>query len=126
MRYLAVARFRMLTTIREASSVFAFAMLPPLIAVLFEAMPEPLFRATADELLGVFARIALAAWLFHAFIIVLASETFGSMRLLRVDATVLPPDLMDSAPMTPIERFWGETLGVFAATATISVCPRAG
>src|SRR5439155_12746511 len=121
MRYLAVARFRMLTTIREATWVFVFAMVPGLFAAIFEATPEPLFRAAADELLGEFARIALVAWIFHAVVIVAASETFGSMRLFRVDATALPPDLMDSAPITPTQRFWGETLGVFAATATIHI-----
>jgi hypothetical protein len=119
MRYLAVARFRLLTTIRESTGVFVFAAVPALIAMVFEATPEPLFRAAADELLGVFARVALVAWLFHAFIIITASEAFGSRRLFRVDATALPPDLMDSAPISPIERFWGETLGIFAATATI-------
>jgi hypothetical protein len=119
MRYLAVARFRLLTTIREATGVFIIAALPPLFAAAFEATPEPLFRAAADELLGEFARAALLAWLFHAFVIVTASEAFGSMRLFRVDATSLPPDLMDSAPIRPLTRFWGEVLGVFAVTATI-------
>ncbi|HEY8184201.1 MAG TPA: hypothetical protein VII32_18305 [Thermoanaerobaculia bacterium] len=119
MRYLAVARFRLLTTIREATPVFIFAMLPPIGAAIFEVMPEPMFRANAAELLGECARVALLAWLFHAFAIVAASEAFGSMRLFRVDATALPPDLMDSAPIGPTQRFWGETLGVFAATATI-------
>ncbi|MDQ6800440.1 MAG: hypothetical protein M3041_06335 [Acidobacteriota bacterium] len=121
MRYLAVARFRLLSTIRESTGVFVFAMVPPLMAAAFETTPEPLFRAGADELLGEFARVALVAWLFHAFIIVAASEAFGSMRLFRVDATALPPDLMDSAPIGPLERFWGETLGIFAAMATIHV-----
>jgi hypothetical protein len=119
MRFLAVARLRLLTTIREATAVFIFAMVPALIAVAIETTPEPLFRAAADELLGVFASVALVAWLFHAFIIITASEAFGSMRLFRVDATALPPDLMDSAPIGPLERFVGETLGVFGATATI-------
>ena len=121
MRYLAVARLRMLTTIRQATGVFIFAMLPPIVAAIFEAVPEPLFRAAADELLGEFARTAFVAWMFHAFVIVMASEAFGSLRLLRDDATALPPDLMDSAPITPIERFWGETLGVFAATVMIHI-----
>ena len=120
MRYLAVARFRLLTTIREATGVFVFAALPPLFAAIFEIMPEPLFRAGADELLGEFARVALLAWLFHTFVIVAASEASGK-RLFRVDATALPPDLMDSVPIGPLERFWGETLGTFAATATIHI-----
>jgi hypothetical protein len=51
MRFLAVARFRLLTTIREATAVFIFAMVPALIAVAIETTPEPLFRAAADELL---------------------------------------------------------------------------
>jgi hypothetical protein len=121
MRFLAVARFRLLTTIRESTPVFIMGALPPLLGAAYEATPEPLFRAAADQLLGEFARVALFAWLLHAFVIVAASEAFGSMRLFRVDATALPPDLMDSAPIRPLERFWGETLGVFGATATIHI-----
>ena len=121
MRFLAIARFRMLTTIREATGVFIFAMLPALFAAIFEVMPEPVFRASADGLMGDFARVAMLSWLFHAFILITASEAFGSMRLFRIDATALPPDLMDSAPVGRTERFWGETLGIFAATATIHV-----
>ena len=119
MRYLAVARFRLLSSIREATSAFIIAAVPPLLAAVNETTPEPLFRATADELLGTFARAAMLGWVFHAMFIFAISQGFGSMRLFRADQTSLPTDLMDSAPIRPLERFWGEALGVFAATATI-------
>ena len=122
MRYLAFARFRLLTTVREATPIFVFATLPPLLAAWYMSTPEPLFRASADLLLGAFARAALLAWLFHAAIIVTASEAIGSMRLLRPDLTSIPSDLMDSAPVGPFPRFWGDALGIFAATLMIHAC----
>src|SRR5438132_276629 len=70
MRYLAVARFRLLISIREATPGFIMAAVPPLLAGWYETMPEPLFRAAADELLGRFARAAMLGWVFHALIIV--------------------------------------------------------
>ena len=119
MRYLAVARLRLLTSIRESTPAFVAAALPPLLAAYYEITPEPLFRAAADELLGKFARAAILGWLFHALFIYAVAEAFGSMRLLRVDQTAPSPDLMDSAPITPLTRFWGEALGVFGATVSI-------
>ena len=121
MRYLAVARLRLWTALRSATPIFILAALPPLMAAAFESMPEPLFRAAADELLAPIAKAALFAWLIHGGIMVAACEAFGSRRL-RSDLTSLPSDLMDSAPVGPVPRFWGEVLGIFCAALTIHAC----
>lgn len=121
MRYLAVARLRLLTTVRSATPIFILAALPPLLAAAFESIPEPLFRAAADELLAPIAKAALFAWLIHGLVVGVACEAFGNRRV-RPDLTSLPSDLMDSAPVGPRPRFWGEALGTFAAASTIHAC----
>ena len=122
MRYLAVARFRLLTTIRSATPIFLVAAAPALIGALIESMPEPLYRSEADGMMRVTAIASVFAWLFHSFVMLMSCEAFGNLRLLRPDLTSLPSDLMDSAPIGPTERFWGEALGIFAATLIIHVC----
>lgn len=122
MRYVAVARFRLLTTIRSATPIFIIAAIPPLLAAIYQSMPEPLFRAAADEVLGPLARAAVVAWLFHGLLVVAASEASGSKQPFRVDPMSLLPDLMDSVPIGPLPRFWGEALGIFTATLTIHIC----
>lgn len=121
MRYLAIARFRLLTTVRSASPIFAMVALPPLIAAATESVPEPLFRDEAAGLLGYNAHATLLAWGAHAFFIVMACQAFGNLKNLFSDPTAEVPDLMDSAPVGKGTRFWGEALGMFAAALTIHV-----
>src|SRR5438445_385407 len=110
MRYLAIARFRLLSIIREATPIFVIAALPPLFAIVFfESTPEPLFRAAADQLLGSNATVALAMWIWHGMIMFLACIASGTVKpphdgLLNI----VPSDLMDTAPVGPDSRFWGE------------------
>lgn len=122
MRYLAVARFRLLTTIRSATPIFLVAAVPPLIGAAIESIPEPLFRSEADLYMRVHAIAGLFAWLLHSLVLLMSCEAFGNLRLLRPDLTTLPSDLMDSAPIGPSQRFWGEALGIFTATLVIHVC----
>lgn len=122
MRYLAVARFRLLTTIRSATPIFVIAALPPLIGAAVESMPEPLYRSEAEVMMRVTAMAGLFSWLVHSFVMLLSCEAFGNLRLLRPDLTSLPSDLMDSAPIRPEPRFWGEALGIFGVTMTIHIC----
>jgi hypothetical protein len=122
MRVLAIARFRLLTTIRTATPVFVIAILPPLMGAIAESRSEPQFGAGAESPLRLYAVIALITWLFHAALLLAASEASGNLRMFRPDQTELNPDLMDSAPIRPRARFWGEAGGILAATAIIHAC----
>lgn len=124
MRYLAVARFRLLTIIRTATPIFVLALIPPLIgAAWLSRGAEPDFRAAAGEVLGQHARVAVIAWLLHAFLLSFACLMSGKVKTAHDDVmTNVMPDLMDTAPVGHGERFWGEALGTLAATAMIHVC----
>ena len=122
MRYLAVARLRLMTAVRQATPILLIAAVPPTGALLFEAMPEPLFRASADEVLETMARAAMLAWLIHGAILVVACEAFGTLQLMRPGSSAAQSDLLDSAPIGHLPRFWGEALGIFATTLSIHLC----
>ena len=127
MRYLAIARFRLLTTIRAAAPLFAVAALAaigPAISLSF--MPDEVFRDEAAEILRLGAVTAVATWIVHALILAFACDAFGNVSLLRAQITsaetVTLPDLMDTAPIRPAARFWGEAAGIAAAAMTIHIC----
>lgn len=127
MRYLAIARFRLLTTIRSATALFvlsAVAVIAPGLVISY--MPVETFRVEADELLPFAANVAFLVWAAHAIILLLACNAFGDESFRRAKITSAlserPPDLIDTAPIRPGARFWGETVGILAAAMTIHVC----
>jgi hypothetical protein len=127
MRYLAIARFRLLTTIRAAAPIFAVAALAAIVpAISLSFMPDEVFRAEAAEILRLGAVTAIGTWIVHALILAFACDAFGSTTLLRAQMTstetVMLPDLMDTAPIRPAARFWGEAAGIVAAAMTIHLC----
>lgn len=123
MRYLAIARFRMLTIIRTATPIFIVAALPPLLAAVPLSMPEPLFRASAEEMLVINARVAMMAWVYHGLFLSFACLLSGKVKTPHDDVTIgVVPDLMDTAPIGPGSRFWGEALGTLTATVLIHAC----
>ncbi len=124
MRYLAIARFRLLTIVRTATPIFVIAALPPLLAmVYFGSTPEPTFRAAADQLLGQNATAALRTWIIHGLVVLMACIASGIVKLPHDGPVIIvPSDLMDTAPVGPNIRFWGEALGTFGAMVTIHAC----
>jgi hypothetical protein len=122
MRYLAIGRFRMLTTVRSSTPILIAALVPPLLAAMAESLAEPNVHTMADIALRVNANAAFITWLIHAGLLLIASEAFGGLKSFDPDVTNPPADLMDSAPVSPRGRFLGETLGVFAATVAIHIC----
>ncbi|HEY6894738.1 MAG TPA: hypothetical protein VI258_11260 [Rhodanobacteraceae bacterium] len=122
MRYLAIARYRNLTTIRQATPLFFVVMVPAVLAAAIMTLVDASYRNGPDALLGFHAQVALFAWYLHATFLLAASEAFGSLRVQRADATNEASDLMDSAPLEPNARFFGEMLGIFESTAIIHAC----
>lgn len=123
MRYLAVARFRLLTILRTGTAIFVVAAIPPLFAMTFESVPEAFFRTAAGELLGEYAGIALKMWIIHGLFMLFASIASGTIKLPHDGLVfIVPSDLMDTAPIGHDVRFWGEALGTFSAMLAIHVC----
>ena len=123
MRVVALSRFRHLTIVRTATSIFIVVMLPPVGAAIAMSAPEPMFREQADSLLALNAQAAVMAWFFHALFLSIACLMSGRVKSAHdvVTANVLP-DLMDTAPVSDSARFWGETVGTLRATAMIHLC----
>lgn len=120
MRSLAIARYRMLTTIRSAMPMFVIAIFPPIMVSIAESLPAPAFRVAVDgRMLSFFASISMVGWFFHAAVLLMTAETSGA-KFFALD-TQPASDLMDSAPAGAATRFWGETMGVFAATLLLHV-----
>jgi hypothetical protein len=121
MRPLAIARFRLWTTIRSATPFVTFAAAPPIVALLvntFFAL-SPLMMSP-DLMLRIGATAAMASWLFHAFLMVGLAHQFGQ-RPVTLNAPVPPGDLIDSAPISPAHRSTGEFTGIFTSALLIHV-----
>lgn len=112
MRGLAIARYRLLTTIRSAMPLFIIAAVFPLVAAVGLSFPPE----RDPRMLTMQAVVVLVAWLAHAVILVVACEAFGNVRSSAVT------DLLDSAPLHAASRFFGEAGGVLGATAILHLC----
>lgn len=121
MRSLAIARFRLWTTTRSATPIFAVALLPAIVALLMETIDSWSLIPSEEALMEMRATAALFAWLVHAAAIGTASIAFARTKATGPDSPSAA-DLMDSAPVWPRERFWGETLGILAATGIVHLC----
>lgn len=121
MRPLAIARFRIWSTIRAATPIFATAAAAPLLALLLESRPNADYILGDDIRMQIFATASLIAWLLHGWIIFGVAQEFGHAKI-ESNATVHPADLMDSAPIRPRERYFGEFTGVLIASAVIHAC----
>jgi hypothetical protein len=121
MRCLAVARYRLLTSVRLAGWIFASAIVVALLAAMVAAFSPDLVVTTMDRdiptLFAVAARALEASYIFHTIILLGACHSFGSRRS-RVSSTATA-DLMDAAPVSPAARYWGDALGIFGSTMTI-------
>jgi hypothetical protein len=123
MRVLAIARFRLLTIVRSGTPMFVVAALPPLLAAIPLSASEPWLRHEALRMLGINARAAVFAWLLHAILVGLTGLASGTVRTPHKAVTErVLPDLMDTAPIEPSARFWGEALGTLGAMAIVHVC----
>ena len=127
MRSLAIARFRLLTTIRRGTMLYIVAAAAALgAATILSFMPDTVFRASADEILRLGATIAVAVAIWHVCLLVFACDAFGNDSTRRTQLasqeTDAPADLMDTAPIGLAARFWGEAAGIFSAAMTLHLC----
>lgn len=133
MRSLAVGRYRFLTTNRRAvwivlvsvGGTLLFAMMISLSgAVMYSAPPlayleTVIRRGDAAVAISIGGRVVGFCYVFQIGMLATVCHAFGS-RNRRSDA-LGAADLMDTAPITPAARFWGDAMGVFASTMAVHV-----
>lgn len=123
MRYLGIARLRLLMTTRTWSPIFVLAVLPPAIAAIAVATQEEFFLHDAQFHLPINAAAATLSWTLHALLLGAATAFSGSANRSRAAvANAHVPDLLDTAPIAQGPRYWGDVLGTFAATAVVHIC----
>ncbi|HET7710478.1 MAG TPA: hypothetical protein VFL80_00975 [Thermoanaerobaculia bacterium] len=134
MRCLAVSQYRMLTTVRSAGWIFGISIGTVVLGVfgigtagaeLYSldsfgiVMTERHFRQDYDPavILAIAARAVEVCYLLHLIVLAVACHVFSSRggRHEKVEGS----DLMDAAPITPSERYWGDAIGVFSSTMAI-------
>jgi hypothetical protein len=121
MRYLAIAKLRMLTQIRTASALFAIAAIPSLIfCILTASLAENEYRAAVPFYAQIIAPWGFILWILHAGMLLIGSESSGQLHPLREGAEW--SDLMETIPVGPNGRFLGEALGSLGANLTIHLC----
>lgn len=123
MRSLALARYRFLVSIRSSGAAVSGVVAAAVAALLggFRALPTAVipgerFLEWAPQSLGVASASIGPAYLLHAAALVAVCFVFGTAQR-RSDQPAA--DLMETAPVTAAELFWGDCLGVLAATLTI-------
>ena len=120
MHHLALARYRLLTTIRRSTWVFAVLSVVVILPHLLPLSPtferELFFQANAEFYAIHNSMVVLITFAVHWIILISACSLFGSERALNRTGGA---DLMDTVPVRPAVRFHGDTLGIFATAMVI-------
>lgn len=119
MRVLALARYRFLLSLRSPTMAGAFwgtgiavVLITAAMVSLVAAMPFPYserYRTTAS--------VFLYLYMMHVTAVVLATVALG-MTQRQADSSPAS-SLVETAPVTHVAAFWGDTLGIFAAAASV-------
>lgn len=121
MRSLAIARLRLLTRIRTASVFFALAAAPALPFVLVASWPpENEYRAGFPFIATYLSGWSVLVFILHLGVMMIGSETSGQLHPQREGTEW--SDLMETIPIGPTGRFWGELLGNLGINLTIHLC----
>ena len=122
MRALAIARFRLWTTIRVGNPYVVFAAGAPAIAAVVQVAVASSGDFSPDAVLHVSATAALFAWTLHSALMFGVTQEMGNAAGSPLDTPVHQSDLMDSAPIRSDERTAGELAGVLVSASLIHVC----
>lgn len=120
MRGLAMARYRLLTSIRSARWIFLVAFVAaagPIAAVQDVFTPATAAWASLDMRLR--AQCVTLVYMLHLAILFIAFDLFGTWR--RTTGGDVP-DLTETVPITPAARFAGDAAGIFACVLALHVC----
>ena len=120
MRSLALARYRLLTTIRSAWWVYATlmvcAVLPMILGTGLFKMPYEGWRSITD-LMSSSASAVTGIYLLHLIVIVLACNVFGTPRPAIEGRPA--SDLTETVPITPRDRFLGDAAGILGCILAV-------
>lgn len=123
MRSLTLARYRFLLSMRATGAVvagFVAALLWALIggagALITLTATESVFPRQSPQLFDVAAQGVTPAYLMHTLALLAVCFLFGTGQRRSESSGA---DLLATAPVSAAETFWGDCLGVLAATLTI-------
>lgn len=123
MRGLALARYRLLTTIRPAWGVFGTVLAAAVVPIL---LGSGVFTTTSEawgsmiDLMYASARTVTGIYLLHIIVVVLACNAFGTARP-SIEGRP-SSDLTETVPITPRDRFLGDAAGILGCTLAIHAC----
>jgi hypothetical protein len=121
MRWLTLARYRYLVSVRKAHWIFASLLVVVGLAVVLASallIPTSWFEQNSSAA-PQSAITVLMIYLIQAFGLGFASLAFGTTT--RRAETSTAADLLDTAPVSPQSRFWGDAVGIFATQVAIHV-----
>jgi hypothetical protein len=125
MRVLALARYRLLRTVRSAHAVFAVALVAAAFPLAVRSDAFTVVYATWERehsrlLMPEAAQAGLLTYGLHLFILIMACSLFGMRR--RSEGGEALSDLIETVPATASDRFFGDAAGVLGAVLAIHVC----
>ena len=123
MRILALARYRLLRTIRSAHVLFAVALAAAAFPLAWQSHAFAAAYASREYVAHFMREAAQAVswtYLLHLFILITACGVFGTRRRTLEGQEVL--DLTETVPATASDRFFGDAAGVLGAVLSIHVC----
>ena len=114
---LALARYHLLSGIRNAHAVFLFTVLCALLPIFVSL--DPLGQAMWDrtQAMRVAVQVVVAVYLAHLLLVVAASTVVA-----RRGSGPQIVDLTETVPITPFGRYIGHVLGVLGCTFAIHAC----
>lgn len=123
MRSLALARYHVLSRVRSAHGLFvASCVLVVLPVFVSDVLPSVLIYEweMMESQLHHRARNVTVAYFFHLVVMVAACEAFATRRASKEGSR--PADLVDTSPIRPAERFFGDAFGIFSCAVVIHLC----
>ena len=121
---LALARYHLLSGIRNAHGLFAMtfllALLPMSVGEAFLAPDSVLWMWSRPLMMRLAAQTVIVSYFFHLLLLSAATVSVASPR--RRHEGLASADLTETVPITSAERFLGDTLGVLACTLVIHLC----
>lgn len=122
MRYLAIARYRILIAVRGGSWLFvlliaAAAVLVERTELLYE---RSVFLSHPDSQIPMSAGLLVLSYFLHIFVLLGACASFGAVKKGAQNAG--DSDLIETAPILPRHRFVGDAIGIFLAVMLLHFC----
>jgi hypothetical protein len=123
MRVLALARFRFLTIIRRLRWVFPVLVIAIVVPGFFASgaiAPTEMLGGSAGTRLGQSAFCVSIVYIVQMIALPMLCWSFGIVPPRPENAR--PSDLMDLIPLRGQTRFWGDALGIYAASMSLHLC----